>query len=147
MCREWVDVDPASHSMADGIMGRIHTMRGDLGLNPLSGASDMSPLKSAKVLSPNSVGVSSVGRCKSCERKQTCSSCLLDLGCGWCYYVSLFYFCSLTSACSYEVPPLAAKVNLILILTWLTCLQVFLSFKAGFRKWNRRHFFQFHHFW
>ena len=83
MCREWVDVDPASHSMGDAsVASRIHSLRGDMGTSmPIPGADS----GTGKALSLGGVG--NAGRCKSCERKQSCSSCLLDLGCGWCYYV------------------------------------------------------------
>lgn len=82
MCREWVDVDPHS----DGSSSRVPSLRGDLG-NSLAHAIDFSAMIGAAKtpLAPvNNMG--NVGRCKSCERKQSCSSCLLDLGCGWCYY-------------------------------------------------------------
>lgn len=83
MCREWVDVEPQSH-IDGGIMSGRPSLRGDLGGLPES----MMMVGTGKSLSSvnGSRNGISAGRCKSCERKQSCSSCLVDLGCGWCYY-------------------------------------------------------------
>ena len=83
MCREWVDVEPQSH-IDGGIMPGRPSLRGDLGGLPES----MMMVGTGKSLSSvnGSRNGISAGRCKSCERKQSCSSCLVDLGCGWCYY-------------------------------------------------------------
>lgn len=83
MCREWVDVEPAVLQDA----GRIPSLRGDLG----HGSHVEVVMGSGKSLvavinGTRSNGITNAGRCKACERKQTCSSCLFDLGCGWCYF-------------------------------------------------------------
>jgi len=54
-----------------------------------TGKSLVGPLlaNTSRIIGINGPGtISSAGRCKACERKQSCSSCLTDLGCGWCYY-------------------------------------------------------------
>lgn len=82
MCREWVDVEPQSHADGGSLSGRL-SLRGDLG----SSDSIVMVGTGKSLLSVNgSRNGISAGRCKSCERKQSCSSCLVDLGCGWCYY-------------------------------------------------------------
>lgn len=95
MCREWVDVEA---SQPDGLMGggpaRLPSFRGDLGI-PLTIVGDvLGDIATGRSLSINN-GSRNAGRCKACERKQSCSSCLVDLGCGWCYYSSnpLIGFC------------------------------------------------------
>lgn len=89
MCREWVDVEP--HPQIDGhgmIMGRPVMFRGDLGIMSHSGMDSGTMFGTAKSLASfnGSRSGASAARCKSCERKQSCSSCLMDLGCGWCYF-------------------------------------------------------------
>lgn len=83
MCREWVDVEAQSH-MDGGVLSGRTSLRGDIGGLP----DTMIMIGTGKsLLSVNGSGNGiSAGRCKSCERKQSCSSCLVDLGCGWCYY-------------------------------------------------------------
>jgi hypothetical protein len=82
MCREWVDVEPQSHM--EGVLSGRPSLRGDLGGLPDTLVM-MGTGKSLSSVNGSRNGVSA-GRCKSCERKQSCSSCLIDLGCGWCYY-------------------------------------------------------------
>jgi hypothetical protein len=83
MCREWVDVEPQSH-VEGGILSGRPSLRGDLGGLPDTLVM-MGTGKSLSSVNGSRNGISA-GRCKSCERKQSCSSCLIDLGCGWCYY-------------------------------------------------------------
>lgn len=66
---------------------RLPSIRGDLSISLSHGADFMGSIVTGKSLSITN-GTRNVGRCKACERKQSCSSCLVDLGCGWCYYSS-----------------------------------------------------------
>lgn len=84
MCREWVDVEPA---LLQDPMGRVPSMRGDLGhSNQMESIMGTGKALSSVFNSTRGTAGGSAGRCKACERKQSCSSCLVDLGCGWCYY-------------------------------------------------------------
>ena len=78
-----MDVEPQLHTDGGVLPGRL-SLRGDLGSSsdPMTIMVGTGKSLSSVNGTRNSI---SAGRCKSCERKQSCSSCLVDLGCGWCY--------------------------------------------------------------
>lgn len=89
LCREWVDVEPVGQQTeAVGLPGRSHHT--DPLLVSGTGKSLLGTLSvvtnNSRIIDSGTVPISSAGRCKACERKQSCSSCLADLGCGWCYF-------------------------------------------------------------
>ena len=94
-CREWVDVEPSisaqdaarSSSTLRGDLGQLNQHVSDLSTMMGTGKSLTGSLSNSTFRSGGTLMSSgAAGRCKACERKQSCASCLMDLSCGWCYY-------------------------------------------------------------